>query len=110
VSKARRRKPSQTAATERTPILNSDGRIVSWKPSAEETAQRERELAATLPAPQDYVSAEAYLSDCLYDDELAALDEDALLAHYRTQRPDAILDERGACWQAWRGDMTRARS
>ena len=109
MSKARRRKPSQTAATERTPILNGDGRVVSWKPSAEETAQRERELAATVPMSQDYVSAEAYLSDCLHDDGLATLDGDALLAHYRTHRPDAILDDEGARFQAWRGDMKLAR-
>jgi hypothetical protein len=93
----------------RTPILDGDGTVISWRPGPSETAQRERELAAVFVNPEDYVSAGAYLSDCLFDESLAALDGEALLAHFEAHRPDAILDEDGARWQAWRGDTRHAR-
>jgi hypothetical protein len=101
VSKRRRSTSQEAVAVDRTPILDETGRRIGWRPGPAETEQRERELAAVVPTPADYVSSDAYVLDCLHDETLAALNGRELLSHYEAHRPDAILDDEGARWQAW---------
>jgi hypothetical protein len=66
-------------------------------------------LDATLASQElraaDWVDADTYIDDAVFGDLSPTLDGDAVLAHYRSKAPDAIVDEPRARWQCMRREM-----